>query len=67
MISPYFSPFTAKRIARELSKKEMQISNTNTRRKGKGEEGNEKKGRKYLGIFVKLKSKSSCKLAETAM
>lgn len=58
MISPYFSSFTAKGIARELSKKEMQISNTTTRRKGKGEEGvggGGKKGRKYLGFFVKLK------------
>lgn len=55
MISPYFSSFTAKGIARELSKKEMQISNTTTRRKGKGEDKEEKKGRKYLGIFVKLK------------
>lgn len=57
MISPYFSSFAAKGIAGELSKKEMQISNTTTRRKGKGEEGEEKKGRKYLGIFVKLKQK----------
>lgn len=55
MVSPYFSSFTTKGIARELSKKEMQISNTITRRKGKREEKGEKKGRKYLGIFVKLR------------